>query len=630
VLRAWTILFLFSLTAAPVWAHGGEPPPPPEPPEEPGNPPLPDPPPPTWPPAPLPPPHEGDPPPQTPLPEPDAPTPRQPKPRNPAAGRSGPRKPSQRRASTRDTTAWREWWDYNREDLIGMRGRVRAAITTSGSSEQAATPLGARRKEVRDILRQIALHDPKIDVRAAATIALGRMGNDDDARSFLRLLHAAGVKQPLKEAAAVALAIVPPIQDPAVRKQARDWLLHVIRYDKTLPSRVRGLCLLASGMRAGSEPLLMMQLAGRAAGQGFDSEEAGTLAYALGLSGHPMAAPELARAAKHRKLGKEKLTDVGRSHATQGLALIGDSTACRSLIALLGSRRAGEHTRRSAALGLGRILSSRKLEYAMVASISKALEKAIDKDNDLLVKGFSAIALGTVRTSAARESLAQLLRGSSRAELKPFLALGLGIWAKRAGPASRKQVHGLLARSLNEAKDPELAGALCIACGLAEASDARELMLEVLTGNGDAAVRGAAAQGLGLLGKPDPSVIVALEKVLEQGDRGGALPDAALALGLLGRRASAGELARELRKTSSSVVQGRIILALGHLGHSEAIDPLLAILQSREDSTLVREFAAVALGLMGDKRARDPLFAADAWFNYYATTQATNEFLRLY
>ena len=72
------------------------------------------------------------------------------------------------------------------------------------------------------------------------------------------------------------------------------------------------------------------------------------------------------------------------------------------------------------------------------------------------------------------------------------------------------------------------------------------------------------------------------------------------------------------------------MLALAHLDHSAAVEPLLEVLRDQRAPTLVREFAAVALGLMGDRRTRDPLFAVDAWFNYFATTRATNEFIRLY
>ena len=33
---------------------------------------------------------------------------------------------------------------------------------------------------------------------------------------------------------------------------------------------------------------------------------------------------------------------------------------------------------------------------------------------------------------------------------------------------------------------------------------------------------------------------------------------------------------------------------------------------------------------MGDRRDVDPLFSVDAFFNFYATTSATNELVRLY
>jgi len=624
VSRLAILLLLLPLAAGPVWAHGGEPPPPPEPPEDPPAPPQP--PPPRPPPLPPKPPYDippidGGQPESTPT----TPTPRQPKPpelRQPTPGQKG--------RATGDSNAWRMFWNYNREDLIGLRGQVRNATTTSGTPTERGAPLGDRQQEVLDALRQRALRDRKLEVRAASLIALGRMGTDDDARTFVRILHRAAEERTLQEAAAVALAILPPIEDAAVKKDVRDYLAHVVQYDRTLPDRARGLCILAAGMRAGHEPMLMLQLTGRAAAGGLGSDEAGTLAFALGLSGHPMAAPELARAAKQGKLGKQKLTDVGRAHATLGLSYVGDAAACRGLVALLGSRRAGEHTRRSAALGLGRVLLHERLDQPTVERITEALVRAIRKDNDLLVKGFSAAALGGVRRTNAREELEEALSDGGRTELKPFVALGLGIWTRRAGEASRRPAQKALVDALEESKEPELTSALCIACGLAHAGDARDTMRKLLTESGNALVRGAAAQGLGLLGEPDPEVIAALEKVLAEGDRSSALPDAALALGLMGRRAAAGELARRLTETSSSVVQGRIIVALGHLGHGAAVDPLLEILNDEQQQTIVREFAAVALGLMGDAREADPLFAVDAWFNYLATTRATNEFIRLY
>ncbi|MEM8885403.1 MAG: HEAT repeat domain-containing protein [Planctomycetota bacterium] len=635
-MRSSTLFLLLSLSAGTAWAHGGAPPPPPEEPKPPEKPKRPEPPPPP-PPLPDPPPFETLPPRSKPSrPQdapPEAPSPPRPKPRDPTAARSKPRAPSARGLRNGNGSAWREWWQYNREDLIGMRGRIREATTTSGTDgtrPASTSPLGARRDEVRALLRDIAVHDPKHDVRAAAIVALGRMGNDDDARLFIRLLHAPTARDAVKEAAAVGLAILPPIEDAAVKKSVREGLTHAIRFEKTLPERVRGLCLLAAGLRARQDPLLVMQLTGRAASHGFDSEEAGTLAYALGLSAHPMVAPELTRAAKKRKLGGEKLSDVGRAHALMGLAQLDDASAAQTLVVLLGSRRAGAHTRRGAALGLGRIASSRRLEADLAESMRKALGRAIDRDKDLLVRGYAALALGALPTPAAQKDLLAILDGGARAEVKPFVALALGISARRDRSANRSRTHKALVRELEDASSPDLRAAFCIACGLGGAKEARKPLHRILASGKQTALRGAAAEGLGLLGAADAKSIEELESILAAGEKTGLLQDAALALGLMGRRGAAGELARQLRTTRSSVLQGRIILALGHLGHREAVDPLVAIVGRESEETLVREFACVALGLMGDERTRDPLFSLDAWFNLYATTRATNEFLRLY
>ena len=99
---------------------------------------------------------------------------------------------------------------------------------------------------------------------------------------------------------------------------------------------------------------------------------------------------------------------------------------------------------------------------------------------------------------------------------------------------------------------------------------------------------------------------------------------------MLGRRGVAPRLVEQLKKTNSTMLQARILLALGRLDHDSAVEPLLQLLRDKSARRLVREFAAVALGLMGDRREVDPLFSVDAFFNFYATTVATHELVRLY
>jgi len=509
---------------------------------------------------------------------------------------------------------------------------VRAAVTTTGKgTDSQAPPLANRHDDVLAALRKVGLRDAKQAVRAAAIVALGRIGNDDDARSLLRILHDERNPSDVREAAAVGLAILPPVKDPEVRAAIRMWFAHVIAEPRSLPSRTRGLCLLAAGLRARDDSMLVMQLSGRAAGKGFSSEEAGTLAYALGLAGNPMAAPELSRAIRKRRLGGDKLSDVGRAHAAQGLAFMQDGLAVRTLVALLQSRSAGVQSRRSAALGLGRAMGSDALDDEMRERGRKSLIKALGKDKDVMVRAFCAVALGNVRDTDALAALDRALTDGGRVTIKPFCALGVGLWARNAPLAKRTRAREILRRELDGAKEPQFTAALCIAAGLATANEMRDDLLALLKRKGKPlVVRGAAAEGLGLLGSPSPEVIEELESILKAGKKPELLQDAALALGLMGRRAAAGDLARALKTTRSTAVQSRIILALGHLGHSDSVDPLLEMLNDPSETTLVREFAAVALGLMGDSREQDPLFELDAWFNFYATTRATNELLRLY
>ena len=85
-----------------------------------------------------------------------------------------------------------------------------------------------------------------------------------------------------------------------------------------------------------------------------------------------------------------------------------------------------------------------------------------------------------------------------------------------------------------------------------------------------------------------------------------------------------------LDKGGSDRMVERTILALGHLGSPGSVKPLIEIAGDKTRTGIVREFACVALGLLGDDREIDPLFDLDADFNYFATTVATNELIRLY
>lgn len=624
-------LLLVSLAAGPVLGHGSNYPPPEE--DEPERPPPPDPP---------PPPPEWDPeapqdPPQAPTPPPAPPRPPQP-PSQPgqAPGTGGPSTRPTTRARGRTSggeATWRIWWELNREHLVGLRSQLRQQVTLTGpeGGRVRVDPLGPRRAEVVAALRRVAARGSGRQLRAAALIALGRTGTEEDARLCVELLKDDRQPRDVREGAAIALGILPRFQAEKTRRNVAAYLAYVLEHPSVLPSRARGLAILALGMRARGDPLLRMQLVGYLTGRLPTGEEAANVAYACGLTGDAMVVPELLRAARKGTLAGQRLSDAERSLAVQSLALLGDPHVIDTVVRVLRSRRAGLDTRRGAALALGRILREQELADAVAARATQALRHTFEKSNDNALRGFCAVGLGGARGPAAVTLLRDAIDRGGNVEVKPYCALALGLAARQLGDEEGKPIRAFLAEELRKSRQLEVTASLTVALGLARAREATDALLQRLSDQRvPAPSRAAAAQALGLIGTGTPEAAGALLGVARREPSGPLLQDAVLALGLMGQRAVAEDLVALLPKAGSSQTQGRIIVALSYLHHSAAVQPLLKVLNNPQQGTLAREFAAVALGLLGDPREEDLLFRLDAHFNFFSGTRASRELVRLY
>jgi HEAT repeat protein len=123
-----------------------------------------------------------------------------------------------------------------------------------------------------------------------------------------------------------------------------------------------------------------------------------------------------------------------------------------------------------------------------------------------------------------------------------------------------------------------------------------------LEAQSDDAVRGHIAVGLGLMNATE-SIEQIQEIVADSKYRAALLQQAAIALGLLGDRGVAGNLAVMLREEAKSLAsQAAIASALGFIGDSGSIDPLLEMMHDDKNLTdRARAFAIAALGIVGDK-----------------------------
>lgn len=640
-----------------VAAHGGghrRPPPPPEdpPPDMPPQTPPPNPPwgPPTGGPGITPPPtgpttpggnppkgpssgpKPGPTPPPTPTP---TPTP-QPGPR-PAPGPSTGRPKVKGRTTRRsggNQTSWRIWWEYNREYMIGVRAMMRESgpITGDGApGDGKHDPMAGRREEVRATLRRlIATPQTRPKLRQACLIALGRVGGPEDVDYFLAALRGDKETDAVQTAAALGLGMLPPIGNEEKRAYVREHLDYLVASGGGRSRLVRSFCMMAAGMRARSDKTMAINLARDCATYVKDGYDAGTLAYACGVSGDTLLLPELMYAARRGVMGGVKLDDVARSHATAGLGFMHSPLSVHTLLLVLKSRRAGVQARRGAVLSLGRLLREMRLDDDMTKRVRKEVLAAFRKDNDAVLRAFAAIALAGACEPMAVDELMRVVERSGNPVVKPYAALALGLAARRLEKKDADKVRGFLRERAAKEKELEFSSALTLSLGLAVDVESRDYLLERVTSTKlPAPVRAAAAEALGLLRRSDPEVDAALLDALHNGPPQ-LVEAASLALGLVGRRSTAKELLARFKTADTGLLQGALTLALGHLGQSTAVDPLLAILRDKRQKRVIRDLAAVALGILGDPREKDVLFALDAYFNYFATSILTNELLQIF
>ncbi|MGQ0614104.1 MAG: hypothetical protein ACT4PV_10240 [Planctomycetaceae bacterium] len=538
------------------------------------------------------------------------------------------------RRPSQDGDSWRTWWEYNREYLLGLRRAMRDAVTLTGdASARELDPLGERRGEVREALRELA-ENRLVDrmLRASALLALGRVGTEEDHILFLRVLGTRGEMDAVHEAAALGLGLLPPFETPDARENVREQLDYFLNEPGALPARARAFALVTMGLRGRDDPVLALSLAAPCASRGVvrDGHEAAALLFACGLTRNEALLPELMNGALEREAAGHKLDDVGRSHAALALGLTRSAKTALSLARLLDARSSGVQTRRGAALALGRLLREAELDPEAGLAAERALRSALEKGRDSVLRSYAAISLACARRPLALDALREAIDKAGDPVLKPYAALGLGLAARDMTGAEADSIRAFLLEEWEKAREIELSSALCVAVGLAGARDATPGLLErVARRSLPAPVRGAAAQGLGLLGNASDEIADALFEALRS-PAPELAEDAALALGLLGRRGTAATLAEMLPSLPGLRLQGRLTIALGMLGQDTAVEPLLAILRDATAKIPVRESAAVALGLLGQRAASDPLFDLDAFFNTYATTLATHELLQIY
>jgi HEAT repeat protein len=516
---------------------------------------------------------------------------------------SGPASPGSPLGAAPDLTRWEFWWEHNQAPYLALKTRVRGSASATGVEGfylgDGQRPQQSSLGPTDDQLRQRVI--------PALLAVLARETNDD-----------------LVTGAMVALAKIGDLGDVALGAEIEAQLLRR----------------LSDGAQ--------------------DTRE--TAAVSLGILASPRSVPTLAHllwdTPAGRKLGRSgEVVYRTRAFAAYGLGLVGaraTSEVDRQLVVSI-LRRALEEERTSTrdlgvacvlALGLvplatlapaaaptrGRDLappeSSRQAQLDFVLALLRdpAGERLVRAQCPVtlarLLAGLPEPHLGPYRAAIAGELIECLTRRREPSEVVQSAVLALGaIGSNDSGSELDARIRRELAAVPRQASEPQVRAFAYLA--LAEAGarygggpahdgidHARAFLVEQMI-DGRNWLQPWAALAAGVLAwhvqgvEPQHPALVPLRRVLRdrlEGERQHeALAALALGAGLARAQDSAPHLMRLLRKGLPDATRGQVALALGLLGHVEAVEPLRALLaESRYRPELLRQ-VAMALGLLGDK-----------------------------
>jgi HEAT repeat protein len=309
------------------------------------------------------------------------------------------------------------------------------------------------------------------------------------------------------------------------------------------------------------------------------------------------------------------------------------------LTAIGNQSKERDEVQQSCVLALGQIGDSDKDKID--GEIRDTL-KRIAEDGDQQSRNFAMIALGQVggRVGEGEEAdkgikqvrddlLTFLTKGKNH--IRPWAGLGIGVMERsildnsQSGFTPSSTSKDALRSTLKDASNPSHTGAYSIAIGIAKDTEAKDLLRDKLKNAPGDEAKGNVAVSLGLIDARD-AIKDIQDIVRESKYKPDLLKQAAIGLGLLGDKDLVPELVKMLEEAKGYSSQAAIASALGFIGDSRSIDPLVEMLKRKDITDSARGFAAVALGIVADKETFPWNSKISTNINYRAnTTTLTGE-----
>jgi HEAT repeat protein len=326
----------------------------------------------------------------------------------------------------------------------------------------------------------------------------------------------------------------------------------------------------------------------------------------------------------HKLFLDQSIPFLVRAHAPTAMArLLGGNLPelreriARSLLDALGEHSKAENeVQQSCVLALGQIGTCEKTK--LDTEIRETLRRIGEKGKDDQSKNFAMISLaqiggrfgaGEAIEDGIKDTRNYLLLNMTKGKssIRPWAGLAIGVMERaildnnnNAGQTPSGTSKDSLRLALKDCADPEQLGAYAISCGICKNIEAKEILVDKLKKVGSDQAKGYVAVGLGLMDARD-SVKSIQDIVRESKYKPELMRQAAIGLGLLGDKELVHDLVTMLADAKGLATQAAISSALGFIGDSRSIDPLVEMLRNNQLTASARGFAAVALGIVADK-----------------------------
>ncbi|MEM7199315.1 MAG: HEAT repeat domain-containing protein [Planctomycetota bacterium] len=548
-----------------------------------------------------------------------------------------------------DLSKWQFWWEFNKDPYINLRESIHAGTITTGSDDFFMG--GSRRAEAKDTMKPtegeiLGTVLPAIkraldgtdqrDIVSSCLIAMAKIGKDHDSFKILDEMSKKlkSRDQEVRETAALAMGIsqmpdaVPALVELATdSEKGRDLCDRSSVDNRTRAFSCYGLGLVAY---ATSNPDVKRQCFEALKSVLEKSTKDGVVDRNIpvaAINGIRLVRPNAQGGEKDQALLDESVQalwtyyskKVGKgeeaiqAHVPPAVAqLLGrggdkDGKFKDAFAKALKERRAIE-VYQSAVVALGVLAQPGEVEESD-KRYSKALLDYFQSGKDQQARWFSLMSLGKIGGETNRNELLKAFTKGSKALVKPWAAMSLGVLAHNASESAGdsaevdRQIGDTLHREISKIKNPETQAAIGVALGLVkfrESADTIEALLQRNKHKDELA--GYLCIGLALMDNQRSTQVIR-DVVAGAIRRPGLLQQAAIALGKMGDKSVTTELQDMMMNDENRNVAklSAIASALGFIGDRRTIDPLIKMLHDESITDLSRAFAAVALGGVADK-----------------------------